>query len=259
MYFIAKFYWNWSKYKSLSIFGLIGLFESLFLIANTLKIFQGGYIPLSVAIFILITMLIWQWGTQTKDEHYEDLRDMTVGSLIKIKEKITDNDTIARSSIFLTARFITKKADQLPLVLTTFYDRYQELPQDIIMLNVNIDRENPHLHKERYEVVKFFENGKRGSIFSVRVNFGFMEEPNVEVILEDLASHHQINLDIIPSHWLIHVLRKRILYHHKLNLFEKMRASFYHLMDNNTLKADHYYGFGNQTQLSIEVVPVVFK
>lgn len=258
IFYIAQHYWKWSKLKAALLFVPLGVYELMFLIANSMKIFQGGYVPLMIAIFLLIVMVVWQWGTKVKDNILKSMRSMELKELIKIKEKITPTDTIARSSIFMTTRFIEKTSDHIPLILETFYDRYRELPENIIMLNVFIDRENPHLHEKRYEIIKFFENGRRGSIYSIQARFGFMEEPNVEKLLENLAEHHQIRLEIGPSHWLIHALHKRILFHDRLSLLTRMKVLIYQFLDNNFMKADHYFGLGNEVELTVEVVPVKF-
>ena len=259
MYFIARSYWKWSKIKTLLLFGPLAIFESVFLMANSLKIFQGGYIPLSIAILILGIMLIWRWGTRIKEKIYKSMRSMKLQELIKIKENITKNDTIARSSIFMLPRFIENVDDHIPLVLETFYNRYQELPKDIVMLNVFVDKDNPHLHDERYRVIKFFEDSKKGSIYSVQARFGFMEELNVELVLEDLANHHEINLNVDPSRWLIHTFHKRIIFDEKFGLLEKIKLYIYKFLDHNSIKADEFFGFGNKNELTVEVVPVKFQ
>ena len=259
IFLVARYYWKWSKLKAAIVFIPVGIFELMFLIANTLKIFQGGYVPLSIALILLIIMVVWQWGTKIKEKIYNSMRSTKIKEIIKIKERITPSDTIARSSIFMTTRFISDKNDDTPLILDTFYERYHELPKDIIMLNVEIDKENPHLHDKRYQVIKFFDDSRRGSVYSVKVKFGFMEEPNVESVLEDLAKHNEINLDVDPSHWLIHALHKRVLYDDKIDLFTKIKVAIYQYLDNNFLKADHYFGLGNEVQLTVEVVPIKFK
>ena len=258
IFFIAQYYWKWSKLKAALLFIPLGAFELMFLVANSLKIFQGGFVPLSIALGLLIIMIVWQWGTNMKDNIYKKMRSMVLKDLIKIKEKITPTDTIARSSIFMTPRYIQNNKDPIPLVLEIFYNRYRELPENIIMLNVKIDHENPHLHDKRYDVIKFFENGRRGSIYSVQAKFGFMEEPNVEKILENLAEHHEIRLEIGPSHWLVHALHKRVLFNEKMSLLTKIKVVLYQFLDNNFMKADHYFGLGNEVELTVEVVPVKF-
>lgn len=258
IFFIAQYYWKWSKLKSALLFVPLAIFEVLFFVANSLKIFQGGYVPLSIAVVLLVLMLIWQWGTKMKDKMYKNMRSMSLKDLIKIKENINRNDTIARSSIFMLPRFIESIEDDIPIVLETFYDRYQELPKDIVMLHVSVDKDNPHLHDARYNVIKFFDDEKKGTIYSVQARFGFMEEPNVEEVLEDLANHHKINLEIDPTRWLIHTFHKRILVNEKFSIFEKIKLAIYKYLDHNSIKADEYFGLGNKNELTIEVVPVKF-
>lgn len=261
VFFIAQYYWKWSKIKAAILFVPLGIFEVQFLIANSLKIFQGGYVPLSIAVGLLIIMVIWRWGTKVKENIQNKLisKGMTVEKLITLKSDITKNDTIARSSIFLSTRFIENITDAIPIVLQTFYDRYKELPLDIVILNVRIDKENPHLHHDRYKVIKFFKNEVRGSVFSIQASFGFMEDPEVEYLLEDLAEHHEIKLDLGPSHWLVHALNKRLLFGKKISLITKIKFMIYNFLDNISLKADHHFGLGNETELTVEVVPVKFE
>jgi len=258
IFFIAQYYWKWPRLKAASLFIPLGIFESMFLTANSLKIFQGGYVPLSIAIVLSIIMIVWQWGTKIKENIYKNIRTMKLADLIKIKETITQNDTIERSSIFLTPRFITKKDEDVPIILEIFYKRYRQLPKNIIMLSVFTDKDNPYFKDKRYEVINFFEDKKRGSLYSVQVRFGFMEEPNVELVLEDLASHQKMNLNIDPSQWLIHTFHKRILFDEKSSLFSKIKLSIYKFLDHNSIKADEYFGFGNKNELTVEVVPVRF-
>ncbi|MFA5770174.1 MAG: KUP/HAK/KT family potassium transporter [Patescibacteria group bacterium] len=258
IFFIAQYYWKWSKLNAALLFIPLGMFEIMFLIANSLKIFQGGYVPLAIAIVLLGIMLIWQWGTKIKDSLYRNIRNIKLAELLKIKEAITQSDTIARSSIFLTPRFITNANEDVPIILEIFYNRYKELPKNIIMLSVFIDRDNPHLYDNRYEVINFFEDKKKGSIYSVQVRFGFMEEPNVELVLEDLANNHKMNLDIDPSQWLIHTFHKRILFNEKSSLISKIKLSIYKFLDHNSIKADEYFGLGNKNELTVEVVPMKF-
>lgn len=258
IFFIAQYYWKWSRAKSALLFVPLAMFEILFFVANSLKIFQGGYVPLSIAIILLLIMLVWKWGTKIKDNLYKNIKNMKLIDLIKIKDVITQNDTISRSSIFLTPRFITDKNQEVPIILEVFYKRYKELPKNIVMLSVFIDKDNPHLYDKRYEVINFFEDKIRGSIYSVQARFGFMEDPNVEEILEDLANHHKMNLDIDPSLWLIHTFHKKILVSEKLGLFNKLKLAVYKFLDHNSIKADEYFGFGNKNELTVEVVPMKF-
>jgi KUP system potassium uptake protein len=259
IYFISRSYWNWSKLKAILLFAPLGVFEFIFLTANSLKIFQGGYVPLSIAVVLLGIMLIWQWGTKIKNNIYKNIRTMKLADLIKIKKTITQNDTIERSSIFLSPRFIINKNDDVPIILETFYKRYKELPKNIIMLSVFTDKDNPHLKDKRYEVINFFEDKKRGSLYSVQAKFGFMEEPDVESVLEDLASHQKMNLNINPSQWLIHTFYKKILFDEKSSIFSKIKLLIYKFLDHNSIKADEYFGFGNKNELTVEVVPVKFE
>ncbi len=256
MFFISQQYWKWSVLVSILLFVPLILFESTFFFANMLKLFQGGYVPLIIAIIIAGIMLIWKSGGKLENATYKDLSKLTLDKFIKIKQ--TMHTKFDRSSIFLTPLWVTKPEQNIPLSLETFWKRYHILPQNLVMLTVNVDQEYPFIHSNRYKVINFYKDAKKGSISSVKINFGFMEEPNVEGILEGLTKHHQIDLDINPKHWLIHVLHKRILLEKSASWLTRIRFKLFHFLDRNSMKADHYFGIGNETELTVEVVPIKF-
>jgi hypothetical protein len=68
-----------------------------------------------------------------------------------------------------------------------------------------VHRKAPYYHDDRYHVTVFQRDPGKGSIISVTLSFGFMEDPNVERILAELAGHHQINLPPDPHKWIVHV------------------------------------------------------
>ncbi|MEY5012710.1 MAG: hypothetical protein RLY69_425, partial [Verrucomicrobiota bacterium] len=61
-YSAARTEWQWSALKAGILTGIFLLVDAAFLMANTLKIVHGGWVPLVVGGGIMALMTIWMWG-----------------------------------------------------------------------------------------------------------------------------------------------------------------------------------------------------
>jgi KUP system potassium uptake protein len=257
---IARKSWNWSRWKALLIFLPLAGIDLMFLCANSLKIFQGGYVPLLIGLFVLVVMKTWQWGRTHVKETYSNIRSMTVNELVKMKKE--QKFFLPRPIVIMAPEVLTKPTDHIPFLKQVFVDRYGALPKHLIFLSIVSHRE-PHLHTKRFEITKFYESKAKGSIVSVQMNFGFMEEKSVEGMLEGLAKHKDLHIDEDPSKWLIHVAHERVYPQQgnpKLNnMFKRLRFQFFSLLLKNANSADQYFGLGKTSQLTIESIPVCVR
>jgi K+ transporter len=118
---------------------------------------------------------------------------------------------IPRSYIIMSPDFIENLDDRVPALKQMVIDRYGILPHHIIFLNVKT-RKTPHVsEEERFRIIKFYDDPQKGSIVSVRIRFGFMEDKNVEQVLSDFAAREQINIDLDKHKWMINVMHERII------------------------------------------------
>jgi KUP system potassium uptake protein len=67
------------------------------------------------------------------------------------------------------------------------WERYGILARNLILIEVTHPK-IPYVHENRYHVTVFDRDKDRGSVIGVELRFGFMEEPNVERYLEELAA-----------------------------------------------------------------------
>ena len=96
------------------------------------------------------------------------------------------------------------------------------------------------------------------TIASVVVRFGFMEEPNVEAVLQDLANNHEIQIDTNKHNWLIEVMHERV-YKDEVRGLNHIKSTIYQLLSRFADTADHYFMLGDSEPLAIEVIPVKLK
>jgi KUP system potassium uptake protein len=145
--------------------------------------------------------------------------------------------------------------DRAPALVGLLWGRYGMLPRNLILVEV-IHPKVPYIHENRYHVTVFDRDKDRGSVIGVELRFGFMEEPNVERYLEDLARHKQIDLPSDPRQWIVHVSHEHLLPAKRMNLFKRLRFRLFLFLRVVSRPAYYAYGLGDGVQLSAEIMPV---
>jgi KUP system potassium uptake protein len=250
---ISRFVWKWTTWKILAVFGTFLIVDFGFLTANSLKLVQGGYVPLSVALVVFTVMKVWQWGRTRVEKAIEKYPTIKLSDLIGVKQRATEQ--LPRSVILMSPDPVETVDDKVPVVEQMFLERYGLVAEHIILLTV-IQSKSPYMHGKRYEVKNFYLDDKRGSVSSVKMHFGFMEEPNVEKALEGLARQHLVHINQHHSQWLVHMIEDRVIVGEKLDLKKQFMAKLFGFMDKNSMSAVDYFGLGNRIRLSSEVLPV---
>ena len=252
---IARYYWKWSLVKTLLLFVPLSLIDLTFLASNSLKLFEGGYIPLTIGLGLLIVMKTWQWGRSKVVEAFGSYPSMTLQDLISIKE--TEKSYIPRTIVVMTPKVLKNKTDNVPILKQMFWERYGMLPKNLIFLTVNILKQ-PYIHSNRFEIENIYHSKQQGSIISVNMKFGYMEDENVEEALRSLVKEKKIPLDQCED-WNIHIMHERLMRGNIKSIINKIRFAIFRFMLKNTDSADHFFGLGKKQPLSIEVIPVYIK
>lgn len=255
---ISYYLWKWNIVQSLLVFIPFALIDLSFLSANSLKLFEGGYIPLGISLLVLVVIQAWQWGRNQIRVAYDSYKRGTIQDILEMKEKKTLPE-IDKAYIFMTPQKTTI-SDSTPTLMQVFIDRYGALPKHIIFLTVQIEKRPYVKDGNRYEIINFGKVGiKHDTIASVIVRFGFMEDPNVESVLQYLADHHEIQIDTNKHNWLIEAIHERVYKDEVTGIWDKVRAYVFKFMSRFADTADHYFGLGDKEPLAIESFPVKLK
>jgi len=114
----------------------------------------------------------------------------------------------------------------------------------------------PYIRDNRYRVTVFDRDHQRGGIIAVEVSFGFMEEPNVERLLEEMARHKEIDLPTDRRRWIVHASQENLLPSRQMGLLKRLRLRLFLVLRLVSQPAYYYYGLGDEVQLSVEIIPV---
>lgn len=250
---IAKRIWKWNNILTYGIFIPFAVLDGFFLLSNSLKLIEGGFIPLGIGLTIYGIIETWKWGRKHTLNTFNRQKTMTVREIIKL-QRTTPND-LPRTMVFLNRTPVTTLDDHIPIQLQRYWDRNNGLPEHLVLLNVELLRV-PHA-PERLTVRQLTKRDEpTGTVTSISANFGFMEDPELEPLVRQFIRHEDVPSEQSPKQWIFRVLHERLQLHGSAHVGTKLQYMVYDFLHRNSLKADEYFGLGDDHMLTIDVCPV---
>jgi KUP system potassium uptake protein len=250
---VARRYWNWGPTTTGLVWGALIAVNAAFLVASSLKFLEGGYVPLSVGVVLFLVMTTWRWGRKATFAAYSAKSTMTMAELVALHRGC--KVFMERNAVVMAASSLRLPSDRAPALIQMLWERHGILPRNLILVEVT-HRKVPYIRDNRYRVTVFDRDHQRGSIIAVEVSFGFMEEPNVEQLLEEMARHKQIDLPTDRRQWVVHVSQENLLPSRRMGLLRRLRFRLFLFLRLVSQPAYYYYGLGDEVQLSVEIIPV---
>lgn len=167
--------WGWSLLASGLVAACFLVIDSSFLIANLVKVMEGGYIPLTLAAIICAIMLIWNRGVKATsraisekvigvDEFFQKLSDMQI------------------PRVQGTALFLTRMQNGVPPVMRWHVARNRALQQKVVSLTIEIQN-FPYVKAS--ERLVFCERAP--GYWQGVARYGFMEQPHIPQLLQSVS------------------------------------------------------------------------
>ena len=250
---IALRYWRWSVARTALVWGPFTAINGAFLVASSLKFMEGGFVPLAVGVAAFLVMATWRWGRKATFAAYAARSTMSMADVVALHRAGTS--FLERNALIMAPVRVRHLADRAPALVGLLWERYGVFPRNLILVEV-VHPKVPYIHDHRYHVTVFDRDQDRGSVIGVELRFGFMEEPNVELCLEDLARHREIDLPGDPGQWIVHVSHENLLPARQMNLFRLLRLRLFLFLRLISGSAYHTYHLGEEVQLSAEIMPV---
>ena len=245
--------WNWSRTKTVLVWGPLTAINAAFLVASLIKLFEGGYVPIAVAAAVFATMATWRWGRKAIYTAHNAKATMRMSEVVALHR--SSRRYLERNALIMSPRPLRSLHDRAPSLIRLLAERVGVLPRNLIFVEVT-HRKTPYIHGSRYRVTVFDKDDLRGGVIGIEIAFGFLEEPNIERILEELARHHEIDLPADPHQWIVHVMQENLLSSRKDRLFKQARLNLFLFLRQISRPAYSYYGLGDGVQLTIEIIPI---
>jgi len=253
MFRIARVYWKWGPVTTNVVWGVLLLVNAAFLVACSLKFFEGGFVPLTIGAVLFLVMATWRWGRKATFAAYAAKSTMTMAELVALHRKC--KVFMERDAVVMAARPVRSMADHVPAIVEMLWERHGILPRNLLLVEVT-HRKVPYINDGRYRVTVFDRDHNRGSVIAVELSFGFMEEPNVEKLLEDMARHKEIALPTDRHQWIVHASQENLLPSRRMGSLRRLRFRLFLFLRLVSQPAYYYYGLGDEQKLSVEIIPV---
>lgn len=210
-FFVIWRYWRWPIWKVIVLIVPLVLIEEAFFVANMLKVFEGGWFPLLIAICICLIMLTWVQGSRA-------LKKATKASEADLTWLIKKLEAKPPRRVPGTAVFLTSDPTSAPTSLMHNLKHNRVLHERNIILNIRTE-ETPRVQRhERVTVERISDDFIR-----VVARYGFMESPSVPKILEHCRRK---DLNIEPAQTSFFLSRRSLKPTEKSDLIRPLERLF---------------------------------
>ncbi|MFP5222731.1 MAG: potassium transporter Kup [Acidobacteriota bacterium] len=187
LYFeVLRLNWKWPLWKALPLLVLFLFFDGCFLGANLLKIVDGGWFTLSLALAILLVMVTWRDGRAILARHYGHMRmpvDIFLRDIAEYRPQRTSG----------TAVFMSISPEGVPHTLLHHFKHNEAMHERIVLLSI-LATESPQVAPEDRVTIEDLGQG----FHRIIARYGYMESPRVPEILE-LATEKGLPLDVYST------------------------------------------------------------
>ncbi|CAM3427056.1 potassium transporter Kup [Rouxiella silvae] len=158
--------WRWGLPASLLAAGIFMVVDMSFLIANMVKILEGGYIPILLALVIYAVMTVWHRGVETASRIIHE-------KTVPINDYMAEIERNKIPRVPGTAVFLTRSTGT-PTVMRWHVTRNGSLHEQVVTLNIHINNIPRVASGDRLEIREIAPN-----FWHIIAHYGFIEQPDI--------------------------------------------------------------------------------
>jgi len=173
MFFImSREVWGWSTGRAVAVAALFLPIDILFTAANALKIPQGGWFPLAVAVGAYTLMTTWKTGRAILSRRMQE-------RALPLELLMGDLAADPPMRVPGTAVYMSGTTGSTPPALTHNLAHNKVLHERVVFLTV-LTEEVPHVPEADRVMVKPMGKG----FHQVTARYGFMDDPSIQNVIE---------------------------------------------------------------------------
>jgi KUP system potassium uptake protein len=248
---VATVRWRWSVVRAVMLFGLFACIEGTFLLANSLKFLQGGFLPLIVGIGLFVAMSNYRWGRLSllapAYAAYATTRDMRW--FLALKQRVMDHGGVLhehtrdlkeaeRTDVFMTSRPVSKETDGVPVILRAYLKRHGTVAKNLILLTIDQQHVPVVEPARQYDVIALGAN-----VWVIVAHFGFMQQPDLPRMLHEANAHPELrHLDLSLAN--IEIGEEELMVDPQTPWWRKLWVGVFALQLKLSVPAHRYFGLG---------------
>jgi len=217
--------WNWPVALAGSVTALFATVDVAFFGANLLKLPQGGWVSLFIALLLFTAMTTWKTGRRLVAERL-------TARAVPLEDFIASITAAPPARVPGTAVFMTAQPSGTPPALAHNLRYNKILHEHVIVLTVTT-APVPYVATKDQVTVKSYGHG----IYNVRAQYGFMQDPNVPAALRQ-AQYEGVELD--PDDMIYFLGRETIIVTERAGM-AIWREKLFVLMARNAVRATAFF------------------
>ncbi len=163
--------WHWPLAAAAAIAGFFGVIDAGFVAANGMKFFEGGWVPLLLALLVWALMDVWHRGTAAVAERLHE-------AIVPVDAFLADIKARGVARVPGTAVFLTRTQTGAPPVMVWHVRQNRALHQDLVVVNVTT-ASVPYIDAEERLTGEQIAPG----FWRLAARYGFMERPDLPELL----------------------------------------------------------------------------
>jgi KUP system potassium uptake protein len=231
------------------LFGSFAGIEGMFLLANTLKFTEGGFVPLLIGGGLFVAMANYRWGRNSllapAYAAFATSRDMRW--FLDLKQRVRDHGgalhdnqrdlkEAERTDVFMTSRPVTQETDGVPVILRAYLKRHGTVAKNLLLLTIDQQRLSVVAPEKQYDIIPL-----GADVWAVVAHFGFMQKPEVPRVLQEVSAHPALrHLDLALAN--IEIGEEEILVAPETPWFRKLWVRLFALQLKLSVPAHRYFG-----------------
>lgn len=225
LFVVAREVWGWSFLTTSALIALFLVTDLAFFGANIIKVPHGGWFPLVIGAGIYTLMATWKRGR-------EILRSRLQAQAIPLRMVLEDLEADPPHRVPGTAVYMVGTPDATPPALVHNLAHNKVLHEQVLFLSV-LTEEIPYVTQSERVELETIAPG----FYTVKVRYGFMQDPNIPLVLQQLGAH---GLEVALEATTYFLGRETILAT-KLPGMARWRETLFAFMSRNALRATAFF------------------
>ena len=218
--------WHWNRWAVAVAVLLFAVIDLTFVVANSLKIAEGGWLTLAVAGFALLIFTTWfkgrRLGLAMQAKHRVPLAPFIESLALDMPVRVRG-----------TAVFLAPDAHLVPHALLHNLEHNQVLHEQVFILAMH-GVDTPRVHaRDRIEAEPMGHG-----IWAVTVRYGFMERPDVPEFLRVLAYQKGLAVESMTTSYFT---SRAAIGRHRLPGMNPLRLALFGWLQRNAGRASDYF------------------
>lgn len=235
-YVVLRNTWGWSLPKALAVLVLFLSFDIPFVVANSFKFFDGGYVPFCVGLFFVALMTTWRLGRGHLAAYLKERSEPLPAFVAALGERV--HARVPGTAIYLAS------VEGVPPALRRSVTRFRVLHESVIVLTVIVEHVPTVSGAERVAIGEPPGTG----VHRLTLRYGFIEQMNVHADL--IGALAELGIGTPPDD-LLYVLGRETFVATSAGKMGAMTEGIFAFLSRNAKTATDYFHLPHDQVLEV--------